>query len=199
LERPLPRLIDRIGRGYHRQETSNMVPKMRSIIALFAALLVSSALSNERYVEALVFPPEFEEMAKAHHCDPVLHALEADDPSETMPFALRDIPPRRMVAGWCTKSSATPQSPPTYILLVGAPVDNPLSSCPDEIHNIKRIGGPSFDAGPMVPHDFVFLGTQERPSVREPRIMFGVRIRTPGPKAYGCMVGRWALYTPEYR
>jgi hypothetical protein len=86
---------------------------MRSLIAPFAAILVSSALGNERYVETLVFPPEFEEMAKAHHCDPVLHALEADDPSETMPFDLRDIPPKRTVAGWCTRNSYSVSHAPT--------------------------------------------------------------------------------------
>jgi hypothetical protein len=134
---------------------------MRSLIALFAAILVSSALGKEGYVETLVFPPEFEELAKAHHCNPVHHALESDDPSETMPFDLRDIPPKRVIVGWCMKNSATPKSTPTYILMIGAPSpDNPLHYCPDEIHGITRIGSPSIDALPMIPHDFVFFGDE---------------------------------------
>lgn len=172
---------------------------MRSLIALFAALFASSALGKEGYVETLVFPPEFEEMAKAHHCDAVHRELESDNPSETMPFDLRDIPPKRTVAGWCTRNSPTSKSTPTYILMVWAPSpDNPLHYCPDEIHGIARIGSPSIDALPMIPHDFVFLGTNERPTVRERRVMIGVRIRTPGPKAfYACIAGRWALFAPE--
>jgi hypothetical protein len=176
-------------------------PRMRSLFALFATLFVSSSLSKEGYVETLVFPPEFEEMAKAHHCDPVLRALESDDPWETMPFDLRDIPPKRTVAGWCTRNSPTSKSTPTYILMISAPSpDNPLHYCPDEIHDIARIGSPSIDVLPMVPHDFVFLGTTERPTVLETRIVFGVRIRTPGSKPfYACMGGRWALYAPEHQ
>ncbi len=172
---------------------------MRSLIALFATLLMSSALGKEGYVETLVFPPEFEEMAKAHHCDAVLHALESDDPSETMPFDLRDIPPKRTVAGWCTRNSATPNSAPTFILMIWAPSpDNLLHYCPDEILGITRIGSPSIDALPMIPHDFVIVGTHERPTVKETRVMIGIRIRTPGPKAfYACIAGRWALFAPE--
>jgi hypothetical protein len=172
---------------------------MRRTLALVATLLVSSALSKKGYVETLVFPPEFEEMAKAHHCDAVLHALESDDPSETMPFDLRDIPPKRTMAGWCTRNTAPSNSTPNYILVILAPsLDNPLHYCPDEILGITRIGSPSIDALPMIPHDLVIVGTHERPTVKETRVMIGIRIRTPGPKAfYACIAGRWALFSPE--
>lgn len=42
----------------------------------------------------------------------------------------------------------------------------------------SRIGSPSIDALPMIPHDFVILGTNERPTVRENRVMIGANVIT---------------------
>ena len=173
--------------------------RMRIHAAIFAASLISSAVAHEGHVETIVFPLEFEALAKAHHCVPVLHSLPADEPGHDMPFEIRGVPPTRMFAGWCTREPATQKLPTDYILMVWIQSpDNPLHHCPDEIHGITRIGHPDMDVVPMIPHDFVILGTHDRPPVRDKRIMFVIRIQTPGVQAfYACIVDRWALYTPE--
>ena len=51
----------------------------------------------------------------------------------------------------------------------------------------------------MVPHDFVMIDTGERLTVRESRIMFGVRNHYhSGNDFYACVAGRWARYSPEH-
>jgi hypothetical protein len=173
---------------------------MRIPFAIFATLLMSSAIGIEKSVETTVFPREFDDLAATHHCELVHRSLIADDPSETMPFDLRNVLPRIMLAGWCTKAPATPTSAPAYVLLlyIQSP-DNPLHDCPSEIHGITRIGSPSLDVFSMVPHDFVFLDGGQRPTARENRLMPGVQIRTPGPKAfYACVARHWTLYAPEH-
>jgi len=68
----------------------------------------------------------------------------------------------------------------------------------DEIPNAARIGHPTLDAGPMVPHDFLMIDTGERLTVRESRIMFGVRNHhSSGNDFYACVAGRWARCSPE--
>jgi len=168
---------------------------MRFAVAFFATSFFASAIAQER----LILPREVEDLAKAHHCEPVSHDLESDDPTQLTPFDISNVPPKIMIAAWCTKGSAKPASAQTYTLLiwVQAP-DNPLRTCPDEIQNVPRIGSPRLYAGPMVPHDFTFMDTGLRLTVRDSRIMFGVRNLVPGRQEfYACIVGRWAHYAPE--
>lgn len=163
----------------------------------FAVMLTVPADGQER----LVLPPQVEEFAKAHHCQPVSEFVTDEESSQAAPFdfgyEFHHGPPKALFAAWCTKG--TPESKGTYTLLIGAErSDHPLRSCPDEIPNVRRIGHPSIGAGPMVPHDFVIMDTGERLTVREPRIMFGVRNHVlRGKDFYACVAGMWAHYSPE--
>jgi hypothetical protein len=171
---------------------------MRLLVAILAAVTSASVLGQER----LVLPPLVEDVAKAHHCDPVTNYLADEESREATPFDFRYEsvnPPKFMLAAWCTTSEQKAKG--TYTLLVWASrSDHPLRSCPAEIANVTAIGHPEMDAAPMVPHDFVLLDTGQRLTVREPRIMFGVRnhIRS-GKDFYACVAGRWAHYAPEER
>jgi hypothetical protein len=164
---------------------------------VFAVVLAVPAASQAR----LILPPHLEDVAKAHHCQPVSGFVTDGESSDAAPYDFRyefDYePPKVLLAAWCTKDG--PQSKGTYTLLIWAErPDHPLRSCPDEIPNVPRIGRPELDAWPMVPRDFVMMDTGERLTVRESRIMFGVRHHVPwGKDFYACVAGGWAHYSPE--
>ena len=168
------------------------------IVGVFFAVILTVPVSGQ---ERLVLPPQLEEFAKAHHCQPVPGFVTDEGSSQAASFDFHyeyyHGSPKVLLAAWCTK--AAPESKGTYSLLILAErPDHPLRSCPDEIPNVTRIGRPSLDAGPMVPHDFVMIDTGERLTVREPRIMFGVRNHVPwGNDFYACVAGQWAHYSPE--
>jgi hypothetical protein len=169
---------------------------MKSFVAILTVALSASALGQE----LLVLPPPVEDVAKAHHCDPISNYVTDEESSNATPFDFRYEsidPPKFMLAAWCT--SAEQKAKGTYTLLVWASrSDHPLRTCPAEIANVRAIGHPEMDAAPMIPHDFVFLDSGQRPTVRESRIMFGVRnhLRS-GKDFYACVAGRWARYAPE--
>jgi hypothetical protein len=166
-------------------------------VALLAFLSTASAGAQER----LVLPPQLEDFAKAHHCQPVSGFVTDDESDQAAPFdfgyEFHHGPPKVLLAGWCTKEAQKLRG--TYTLLILAErSDHPLRSCPEEIPNVTRIGRPEIAAGPMVPYDFVMLDTGERLSVRATRIMFGVRNHVPGTADfYACVAGRWAHYSPQ--
>jgi hypothetical protein len=152
---------------------------MKIAVGLFAVLL-AMALGAQ---ETLVPPPQLDQVAKAHHCFPVVSFVVDEESHQAASFEVHyefhHGPPKALLAGWCTKDASKPKGP--YTLLIWAErEDQPLRSCPDEIPNIKRIGHPAIDAWPMIPHDFVMMDTGERLSVREARVMFGVENRLPG-------------------
>jgi hypothetical protein len=171
---------------------------MRIVSAFFAIMLTVPAGGQER----LVLPPQVEDFAKAHHCQPVSGFVTDEESSQAAPldfgYEFNHGPPKALFAAWCTKD-APESSKGTYTLLIWSErLDHPLRSCPSEIPNVTRIGHPSVDAGPMVPHDFVMMDTGERLTVRDSRIMFGVRNHvTWGKDFYACVGGRWAHYSPE--
>jgi hypothetical protein len=170
---------------------------MKIVVAIFSVLL-AVPLGAE---EILVPPPQLNQVAKAHHCLPVVSFVADEESSQAAPFGLRYEfhygPPKTLLAAWCTKDTSKPKG--TYTLLIWAErEDQPLRSCPDEIPNLKRIGRPELDAWPMIPHDFVMMDTGERLSVRATRVMFGVENHLPeGVDYYACVAGRWAHYAPE--
>jgi hypothetical protein len=170
---------------------------MRIFGVFIAVMLTVPVVGQER----LVLPPQLENFATAHHCQPVSEFVTDEESSDAAPFSFQYEfhygPPKVLLAAWCTKD--TPQSKGTHSLLILAErQDHPLRTCPDEIPNIKRIGRPSIEAGPMIPHDFVMVNTGERLTVRESRVMFGVRNHVSwGQDFYACVAGRWAHYEPE--
>lgn len=170
---------------------------MRIFSAVFAVLLTVPAGGQER----LVIPPQVEEVAKAHHCQPVSAFVTDEQSSQAALFDLHYEfhfdPPKTLLAAWCTKDA--PVSKGIYALFILAErLDHPLHSCPDEIPNVTRIGHPALDAAPMVPHDFVMMDTGERLTFRESRIMFGVRNHVAwGQDFYACFAGKGAHYLPE--
>lgn len=170
---------------------------MRILGAIFAVLLTVPAGGQER----LVLPPQVEEVARAHHCQPVTEFVTDEESSHAAPFELRYEfkfdPPKAFLAAWCAKDAPASNRISTLLVWAERP-DHPLRSCPDEIPNATWIGHPTLDAGPMVPHDFVMIDTGERLTVRESRVMFGVRNHhQSGNDFYACVAGRWARYSPE--
>jgi hypothetical protein len=170
---------------------------MKLVVAIFAALLVVP-LSAE---EILVPPPQLDQVAKAHHCLPVVSFVVDEESRQAASFEVHyefhHGAPKALLAGWCTKDASKPKGP--YTLLIWAErEDQPLRSCPDEIPNVKQIGHPAVDAWQKIPHDFVMMDTGARLTVREMRAMFGVENHLPeGVDYYACVVGRWAHYSPE--
>jgi hypothetical protein len=170
---------------------------MKLVVAIFAALLAAPLGAQE----TLVLPPQLNQVAKAHHCSPVVIYVTDEDSKQATPFGLRyefhHGPLKTLLAAWCTKDTSKPKG--TYTLLIWAErEDQPLRSCPDEIPNVKRIGRPELDAWPKIPHDFVMMDTGERLGVRETRMMFGVENHLPeGVDYYACIAGHWAHYSPE--
>jgi hypothetical protein len=170
---------------------------MKFVVGMFAILLALRSGAEE----ILVAPPQLNEVAKAHHCVPVVSFVADEESSHAAPFGLRYEshygPLKALLAGWCAKDASKPKGP--YTLLIWAErEDQPLRSCPDEIPNVKRIGRPEIEAWPKIPHDFVIMDTGERLSVRQTRMMFGVENHLPdGVDYYACVVGRWAHYSPE--
>jgi len=168
----------------------------RIVLGMVGLLLAVPVGAQER----LVPPPYLEDLAKAHHCVPVLGFVADEESSHAAPFELhyefKYQPPKALLAGWCAKDAAKPKA---YTLLIWAERgDHPLRSCPDEIPNVRRIGHPLIGAWPMVPHDFVMMDTGERLGVKETRVMFGVQDHLPGGvDTYACVAGRWAHYSPE--
>jgi hypothetical protein len=164
---------------------------LRIVVGMIAVQLARISGSQER----LVPPPHLEDLAKAHHCAPVLTFVADGESNHAAPYDLhyefKYQPPKALLAGWCIKAAAKPK---TYTLLIWAErEDQPLRSCPDEIPNATRIGRPSIEARPMVPHDFVMMDTGERLTVRETGVMFGVENHLPeGVDYYACVAGRWA-------
>lgn len=151
--------------------------------------------------ETLVPPPQLLEVAKAHHCLPVVSFVADEESKQAAPFGLRYElhygPPKTLLAGWCAVDPSRPKPP--YTLLIWAErEDQPLRSCPDEIPNLKRVGRPALEAWPKIPHDFVTMDTGERLSARGMQVMFGVENHLPeGVDYYACVAGRWAHYSPE--
>jgi hypothetical protein len=167
------------------------------IVFIFAVLLPVLVGAQEM----LVPPPQLFELAKAHHCSPVISFVEDEESSQAAPFGLRYESHygslKTLLAGWCAKDPSNPK-PPYTLLILAAREDQPLRSCPNELRNLKRIGRPELDAWPKNPHDFVMMDTGERLSVRETRVMFGVENHLPeGVDYYACVAGRWAHYSPE--
>jgi hypothetical protein len=170
---------------------------MRIFRAIFTFLLTVPAGGQER----LILPPQVEEVARAHHCRPVTEFVTDEESSHAAPFEIRYEfkfePPKAFLAAWCAKDAPASKVLSTLLVWAERP-DHPLRSCPDEIPSATRIGHPTLDAGPMVPHDFVMIDTGERLTVRESRIMFGVRNHYhSGDDFYACVAGRWARYSPE--
>ncbi len=150
----------------------------------------------------LVLPPAVEDVAKAHHCDPIASFVTDERSDEAAPFDYRYEsldPPKVMLAAWCTKADNKAKG--TYTLLVWATrPDHPLRTCPAEIDNVTVIGHPEMEVTSMVPHDFVFIDTGQRPPIRESRTMFGVRNHLRSERDFfACIAGRWARYAPEKR
>jgi hypothetical protein len=170
---------------------------MKIVVGIFALLLAAPLVAQE----TLVLPPQLNQVAKAHHCSPVVTFVTDEESNQATPFGLRYEshygPLKTLLAAWCTKDTSKPKG--AYTLLIWAErEDQPLRSCPDEIPNVKRIGRPSLDVWPKIPHDFVIMDTGERLSVRETQVMFGVENHLPeGVDYYACVAGRWAHYSPE--
>ena len=145
----------------------------RIVLGMVGLLLAVPVGAQER----LVPPPYLEDLAKAHHCVPVLGFVADEESSHAAPFELhyefKYQPPKALLAGWCAKDAAKPKA---YTLLIWAERgDHPLRSCPDEIPNVR-----------------------ERLGVKETRVMFGVQDHLPGGvDTYACVAGRWAHYSPE--
>jgi hypothetical protein len=171
---------------------------MRFSGAIFAVLLTVSAEGQQR----LVLPPQVAEVARAHHCQPVTEFVTDEESNHAAPFELtyefKFDPPKAFLTAWCAKDAPAWKGINTLLVWAERP-DHPLRSCPDEIPTVTGIGHPTLDAGPpMVPHDFVMIDTGERPTVRESRIMFGVRNHHHSSSDfYACVAGRWAHYSPE--
>jgi hypothetical protein len=172
---------------------------MKLVVAIFA-ILATIPLSAE---EILVPPPQLDQVAKAHHCFPVVSFVVDEESHQAATYEVHYEshygPLKALLAGWCTKDASKPKGP--YTLLIWAErQDQPLRTCPDEIPNVKRIGHPAIDAWPKIPHDFVMMDTGDRLTVRETRVMFGVENHLPeGVDYYACVAGRWAHYSPEKR
>jgi hypothetical protein len=170
---------------------------MKLVVTIFAVLL-AVPLSAE---ETLVPPPQLDQVAKAHHCLPVVSFVVDEEGHQAASFELHyeshHGPLKALLSGWCIKDASKPNG--LYTLLIWAErQDQPLRICPDEIQNVKRIGHPAIDAWPKIPHDFVMMDTGERLSVRDTRVMFGVENHLPeGVDYYACVAGRWAHYSPE--
>ena len=168
------------------------------VVVLISAVLLSLPLGAE---EILVPPPQLDQVAKAHHCSPIVSFVVDEGSRQAATFDIHyethHGAPKALLAGWCTKDASKPKGP--YTLLIWAErEDQPLRTCPDEISNVKQMGHPAIDAWPKTPHDFVMMDTGERLSVRETRVMFGVENHLPeGVDYYACVVGRWAHYSPE--
>lgn len=172
---------------------------MRSSAAIFAILLTIPAWGQER----LVLPAQVEEAARAHHCQPVTAFVTDEESSDAAPFDFRYEfkfdPPKAFLAAWCVKDTPASRRSPALLVWAERP-EHPLRSCPGEIPNATRIGHPTMDARPMIPHDFVIIDTGERLTDRESRVMFGVRNHYhSGSDFYACVAGRWARYSPERR
>jgi len=58
---------------------------MRILVAIFATLLSATALGQK----ILVLPPPVEDVAKAHHCDPVSGFVTDEESNEASPFDFR--------------------------------------------------------------------------------------------------------------
>jgi hypothetical protein len=158
--------------------------------ASFAVLLTVSAVGQER----LVLPPQVEDVARAHHCQPVTEFVTDEESSHATPFEIhyefKFDPPKAFLVAWRAKDAPASKVISTLLVWAERP-DHPLRSCPGEIPNANPIGHPTFDAGPMVPHDFVMTDTGARLTVRESRIMFGVRNHyRSGNDFYACVAGR---------
>jgi hypothetical protein len=83
----------------------------------------------------LVLPPQVEDFAKAHHCQPVSGFVTDEESNQAAPFdfhyEFHNGPPKVLLAAWCTKDA--PESKGTHTLLIWAErPDHPLRSCPDE-------------------------------------------------------------------
>ncbi len=168
---------------------------MRITVGVIAVLLAAPLSAQER----LVPPPRLEDLARVHLCVPVLEIVADGESSQAAPFDIhyefKYQPPKVLLAGFC--KDAGPKG--SYTLLIWAErEDQPLRGCPDGIPNVTRIGHPTVDAWPMVPHYFVMMDTGERLGGRETRVMFGVGNHLPGGvDYYACVSGRWARYSPE--
>jgi hypothetical protein len=172
--------------------------KGMKIIAGIFSILLCVPLGAE---EILVAPPQLDQVAKAHHCLPIVSFVVDEKSQQAASFEVHYEshygPLKALLAGWCTKDKSNPKG--TYTLLIWAErEDQPLRSCPDEIPAIRQMGHPTIEARPKIPHDFVMLDTGERLSVRETRVMFGVENHLPeGVDYYACVAGRWAHFSPE--
>jgi hypothetical protein len=170
---------------------------MKIIVGVFTLLLAPPLGAQE----TLVPPPQLIQVAKAHHCLPIVRFVADEESSQAASFEIHYEshygPLKALLAGWCTKDASQPKGP--YTLLIWAErQDQPLRSCPDEIRNVQRIGHPIIEAWPKIPHDFVMMDTGERLMVRETSVMFGVENHLPeGVDYYACVAGRWARYSPE--
>jgi hypothetical protein len=94
-------------------------------VALLAFLSTASAGAQER----LVLPPQLEDFAKAHHCQPVSGFVTDDESDQAAPFdfgyEFHHGPPKVLLAGWCTKEAQKLRG--TYTLLILAErSDHPL-------------------------------------------------------------------------
>jgi hypothetical protein len=163
----------------------------------FSNLFLGSAIGQEQ----LVLPPQLADLAKAHNCQPVSGFVADEQSNQATPFGLsyefHYQPPKVLLAAWCVKNAQNTGKIYTLLILAERQ-DHPLRTCLDEIPNIKRIGRPSIEAEPLIPHDFVMLNTGERLTVRDSRVMFGVRNHVNwGQDFYACVAGKWAHYEPE--
>jgi hypothetical protein len=99
---------------------------MRIVSAFFAIMLTVPAGGQER----LVLPPQVEDFAKAHHCQPVSGFVTDEESSQAAPFdfgyEFNHGPPKALFAAWCTKD-APESSKGTYTLLIWSErLDHPL-------------------------------------------------------------------------
>jgi hypothetical protein len=125
---------------------------MRIALGVFTLLLALRLGAQE----TLVAPLQLNQVAKAHHCFPVVGFVVDEKSQQAASFEVHYEPHdgatlKAFLAGWCTQDTSQPKGP--YTLLIWAErEDQPLRSRPDEIRNVKRIGHPIIEAWPTIPH-----------------------------------------------
>jgi hypothetical protein len=88
---------------------------MKLIVAILVALQ-TVPLSAE---ETLVPPPQLDQVAKAHHCSPIVSFVvdeESRQASFDIHYEFHHGPPKALLAGWCTKDVSKAKGPYTQLI-----------------------------------------------------------------------------------
>jgi hypothetical protein len=88
---------------------------MKLVVAVFVALQ-AVPLSAE---ETLVPPPQLDQVAKAHHCSPIVSFVvdeESRQASFDIHYEFHHGPPKALLAGWCTKDVSKAKGPYTQLI-----------------------------------------------------------------------------------